>query len=179
MESVQDLYRLEDIGKAHQIDASVFVPFAVVRLRAEVDSSDATLEVQLRNLLGFDSEVRQVRIVWSDDSVPEVPLAVQDRTITEWAACGVACVLVPLYSHFRILNVAAYGDGFDYWLNDGRQEYALEISGTATGELEPRHRSKVSQLLANPHGIDGYVAVIAFGAKSAVFSFHRFQEASE
>ncbi|MBC8874723.1 MAG: hypothetical protein H8E44_35245 [Planctomycetes bacterium] len=40
------------------------------------------------------------------------------------------------------------GHRFDYWLGDGREDYGLEISGTVTDELEPRHTVKVNQLLA-------------------------------
>ena len=179
MAAAQDVYYLEDIGSDHVIDASVFVPFAVLRLRADGDSSEAALRVQLRDHLEFGDQVRTLRIIWSGDSIPTDPLAVPDRAVTEWAACGVACVLVPVYTHLRIRGVAAYGDRFDYWLNDGRQDYGLEISGTVADELEPRHRVKVNQLLANPYGIDGYVAVVAFGSRTAMFSFHRFQETSE
>jgi len=179
MASAQDVYHLEDIGEEHPIDASVFVPFAIVRLRADADSSEATLRVQLHDVPEFDDQVHTVRIMWSGDSIPTDPPAVQDRAITEWAACGVACALVSVYTRLRILNVAAYGDRFDYWLSDGREDYGLEISGTVTDELGPRHTIKVNQLLANPYGIDGYVAVVAFGTKAAVFSFHRLQGTSE
>jgi hypothetical protein len=179
MVSAQDVYHLEDIGSEHLIDASVFVPFAIVRLRGHVDSSEAALRVELRDLFDFDDQVRTVRIIWSGDSIPTDPLAVPDRAITEWAACGVACMLVPAYTPLRILSVAAYGDRFDYWLNDGQKDYGLEISGTVAGELEPRHRVKVNQLLANPYGIDGYVAVVAFETKTAIFSFHPSQEPAE
>ena len=34
------------MGSAHLIDASVFVPLAVVRLRGHVDSSEAALRVE-------------------------------------------------------------------------------------------------------------------------------------
>lgn len=137
------------------------------------------MRVELRGLPERDNQVRTIRVIWSGDSIPTAPPALPDRMITEWAACGVACVLVPVYAHLRILGVAAYGDRFDYWLSDGQNDYGLEISGTVAGELEPRHRVKVNQLLANPYGIDGYVAVVAFASRTAVFSFHRFEEPSE
>lgn len=179
MASAQDVFHLEHIGGDHLVDASILVPCAVVRLRDDVDSSEAALRVQLRGLFGFDDQDRTVRIIWSGDSIPTDPLAVPDHAITEWAAYGVACVLVPAYTHLRIQSVAAYGDRFDYWLTDGEEDYGLEISGTVAGELAARHRVKVKQLLANPYGIDGYVIVVAFGTRTAIFSFHRFQEPSQ
>ncbi len=179
MASATDAYQLEDICTEHLIDASVFVPFVVARLRGDGDLSEAALRVELRDLLDFDDQVRTIRVIWSGDSTPTTRLALSDRVITEWAACGVACVLVAAYTSLRLLSVAAYGDRFDYWLNDGQKDYGLEISGTVAGELEPRHRAKVNQLLANPYGIDGYMAVVAFGKKTAIFSFHRSQEPSK
>ena len=61
-------------------------------------------------------------------------------------------------------------------VEDGQSEYGLEISGTLTEEVEARHRAKVSQLLDNPYGVDGYVVVVGFATRSAIFSYHRFQE---
>ncbi len=161
------------------MDASVFVPFAVVRLRGDGDSAEAALRVEFRGLLDFDDQVRTIRIIWSGDSIPTTRPAVAERVITEWAACGVACVLVAAYTSLRLLSVAAHGDRFDYWLGDGQKDYGLEISGTVAGNLTLRHRVKVNQLLANPYGIDGYVAVVAFGMRTAIFSFHRSQEPPE
>jgi hypothetical protein len=46
--------------------------------------------------------------------------------------------------------VAADGDGVDYAVKREDEEFALESSGTRTGDLQGRHREKVRQLLASP-----------------------------
>jgi len=48
----------------------------------------------------------------------------------------------------------------------------LEVSGTTIVNLEYLHRSKVHQLLEAPAGVNGYVAVVDFTAREAVFSYH-------
>ena len=104
------------------------------------------------------------------------PLGVAEHTVTEWAALGVACVVVALYSGLKIQAVAAQGDRFDYWLSDGRKDYGLEVSGTLAGDLESRHAAKVRQWRANPYGVDGYVVTVSFMAKAVICSFHRHKE---
>ena len=96
--------------------------------------------------------------------------------MTEWAAVGIACALVPAYTGLRILQVTQAGDGFDYWVGDDRWEYALEVSGTIEGSLTGRHAAKVRQLQGNPYGVDGYVAVTRFASLEAIFSFNKYGE---
>lgn len=50
------------------------------------------------------------------------------------------------------------------------------MSGTTTDEVETRYNAKVAQLLDNPYGVDGYVIVVGFATREAIFSFNRFQE---
>ncbi len=178
MQPKRDDYRLENIANEHAIDASVFVPFVIVRLRAETAATEADLHVELRDITESAEPQRAVHFTWLSESAPSEPLAVQGRTITEWGACGIACALLPLYADLKISSVAAFGDRFDYWVRDQQSEFGLEVSGTVTGELEVRHDQKVKQLLDNPYGIDGYVVVVTFGTRRAIFSFHAFQEPS-
>lgn len=72
-------------------------------------------------------------------------------------------------------SVGADGDRFDYWVDDGEREYALEVSGTMTDDVEGRHRAKIRQLRENPYGVDGYVVVIGFATRHVHFSFNRFE----
>ena len=58
------------------------------------------------------------------------------EVVTEFAAYGIACVLIPLYAHLRVLRVALVGDRFDYWVGNGEEELGLEVSGTMTANLE-------------------------------------------
>jgi hypothetical protein len=176
MAPVPDEYRLENIARDHPVAVGMFVPFAIERLRGDGDDTEATLSVSLRDL-GFTGEVQRVlRLVWSPTSVSLRPLAVQPHTLTEWAAIAIACAVVSHYGGLRVQEVAAYGDRFDTWVTDGEREYGLEVSGTTTEEVETRHRAKVRQLLANPFGVDGYVVVVGFATRTAVFSFHRYPE---
>ena len=176
MPMATDQYRLEDIARDHRIDAGVFVPFAIVRLRSDQDSTEATIEALLRDVVDSGDHQRIVRLAWSAESGPVHPLAVQERTVTEWAACGVACAVAFLYARLRVFSVAAGGDRFDYWVSDGERDYALEMSGTMASDVEDRHRIKVRQLREYHHGVDGYVIVVGFVSRSVIFSFNRFEE---
>jgi len=91
-----DQYRLEDIARDHPIGAEVFVPFAIARLSEDTEITEASLTVILRNLGCAGEEQRTFCLSWSVESAPSRPLAVQDRTVTEWAACGVACAMISL-----------------------------------------------------------------------------------
>jgi hypothetical protein len=173
---VPDHYALESIARDHPIGAAVFIPFAVARLRGETEASEAALTVRLRGIGSADETICVLRLSWSAESVPERPPAVQERTVTEWAACGVACAVVSLYAGLTVREVTVTGDRFDYWVSDGEQEYGLEVSGTMTEDIETRHSAKVQQLRDNPYGVDGYVVVVGFATREVIFSFHRFEE---
>lgn len=171
-----DEYRLEDIIRDHPLDVGVFVPFAIARLRGEADATEAMLTVSIRHVGGAGETQRRLRLWWSGDSAPTQPLSVQERAVTEWAACGVACAILAAYTRLRLREVALSGDRFDYWVDEGGQEFGLEVSGTVTDEVEARHRVKVRQLRDNPYGVDGYVIVVGFATGEVIFSFQRFQE---
>jgi hypothetical protein len=104
---------------------------------------------------------------------------VQDNTVTEWAAIGVACVIVWLCAGLRIRTVAAPGDRFDFWGTDGEQQFGLEVSGTMMNDVEARHRDKVRQLRDNPYGVDGYVVAVGFSTRTVIISFNRCEESDQ
>jgi hypothetical protein len=58
---------------------------------------------------------RILRLSWPANAIPARPPAVSEWSITEWAACGVACILIYLYCDLRVTQVARVGDRFDYW----------------------------------------------------------------
>lgn len=178
MDIALDEYHLEEITRDHRIGAMAFVPFVIERFRGDADAMEATLTVRARDVAHAGEMRRTLRLRWTSDSVPVQPMAVQERTVTEWAACGVACAVVWLYAGLRVREVAADGDRFDYWVDDGESEYGLEVSGTTTDDVETRHRVKVRQLLDNPRGVDGYVVVVGFATREVIFSFHRYEERS-
>jgi hypothetical protein len=150
----------------------MFIPFAVARLQRHPGDLDALLTVELRGIPDQPMDQRELRIVWELGSVSPAPLAVQEYPLTEWAALGVACAVIWHFGALRLHAVAALGDRFDYWVRRETREFGLEVSGTMAGDLEARHREKRRQLLANPYGVDGYVLVVDFTTRRAVFSFH-------
>jgi hypothetical protein len=177
MDTVPETYYLEDINLHHGIAAGLFVPFAIARLRRDVDVSlSSVLTVRIRGLTDEGEVQKRLRLSWSGESIPTQPLGVQQNTITEWAALAVACAVVFRYGGLQIRSVAAQGDRFDYWVTDGKSDYGLEVSGTMTEEVETRHQEKVSQLRDNPYQTDGYVVVVGFATRTVIFSFNRFAE---
>jgi len=95
--------------------------------------------------------------------------------MTEWAALGIACALLPTILGMRILSVANEGERFDYRIGNAKGEYGLEVSGTLSeseDELRPRHRQKVRQLRESQAALSGYVIVAAFTRREVIVSFH-------
>jgi|OpeIllAssembly_1097287.scaffolds.fasta_scaffold139252_1 hypothetical protein len=172
----RDRFNFADLAVAHPIGADIFVPFAVVRLGGQVGVTKAELLVELRGVGGGGASERRLELCWSADSVPAQPLAVPQRDVTEWAACAIACVVTHVYGQLQVCAVTGDGDRFDYWVTDGQRQFGLEVSGTVSGDLERRHRTKTDQLLDNPFGVDGYVVVVDFTARRVIFSFHQYQE---
>jgi hypothetical protein len=122
--------------------------------------------------------LQTVRLLWSPESASAPPPAVQDNTVTEWAALGVACALLAHFTEITVRRPATPGNSFDYWVSDGQWQYGLEVSGTMAEDVEARHREKVRQLRANPYGIDGYVVAVSFAARAVIFSFNHYAEAT-
>jgi hypothetical protein len=168
-------YRLEASGADHLVAAGIFAPFVISRLKPGQGRTEATLDVRMRLEEGQEEVRRTVLLVWAPESAPELPLAVQDHIITEWAALGIACAVLFRYGALRLRAVAARGDRFDYFVTDGVQDYGLEVSGTMTGDLEALHQEKLRQLRDNPYGLDGYVIVVGFSPAAVLFTFHRFR----
>lgn len=169
-----DEYRLEDLSQEHGINTALFVPFVIQRLCDDTQAPEALLTVTLRDIGEAGERRRLLRIWWSAASVPARPAGVPDHTVTEWAALGIAGIVVALYAGLHIRAVTSLGDRFDYWVDDRRREYGLEVSGTRTVEVETRHRAKVKQWRENPYGVDGYVVTVSFATRQVICSFQRF-----
>ena len=176
MESSHETYCLEDIDRTHRVGAALFIPFTILRLRGDVETTEATMTVALRHIGNTSETYHTLHLSWLPESVPAQSLGVPERVITEWAACGLACVVIALYAGLTVREVAADGDRFDYWVDDGQYEYGLEVSGTMGTDLDTRHRAKVRQLCDNPYGVDGYVVVASFATRHTILSFNRCQE---
>jgi len=165
--------RLEEALRLHEIDASVFAPFVIARLRTRPDGTETELAVRLKEVSAREERSITVRLQWDAQSAFTQPVAVQERVLTEWAALGIACVLLPALLGVRIVSVAVEGERFDYLVSDGIAEWGLEISGTMTedeGDLQERLRLKMRQLQDNPYGMMGYVVVAAFVRREVLIS---------
>jgi hypothetical protein len=172
-----DEFPLEQIGGLHGIAAGLFVPFVIQRLTRTPEDRACDLEVELVGIGGVARAMRRLRIAWQRESVLERPPGVQDHVVTEWAALGIAAVVVWQYAGVRIDAVARVGEGFDFWVSDADGEFGLEVSGTWTDDLAVRHREKIRQLLTNRKVAGGYVVVVGFADNRVVVSFHRRTEA--
>jgi len=175
-EGTVDEYRLEGSAQDHPVAISMFVPFAITRLRRAPENTETMLRVRLRGIGEPAQSERTLRLSWGAESASTLPLAVQQNVVTEWAALALSCVVLSQYTAMRIRAVALQGDRFDYWVTDGSRDYGLEVSGTMEEDIEGRHREKVRQLLANPYRADGYVTAVRFASAEVLFSFHRFAE---
>lgn len=170
-------FRLEELSAPHLIGAELFAPFAAKRLGAGGET-EAILNVQLMDIAEPGEAQSKLRLMWSADldlAGRERP-AVQGRTVTELAACTVACVVCQLYAGLQITEIAQEGDRFDYWVSDGTQEFGLEVSGTMGHDVRKRHREKIAQLRKNPYGADGFVVVTGFASRVVIFSFNHFRK---
>lgn len=167
------LLPLEEGLRLHAIDASIFAPFVIARLASAPQDTSAELWVRLKKESAYEERPIRVRLQWDVRNAFTLPVAVQERVLTEWAALGVACVLLPALTGMRILSVALDGDRFDYRVGDGVTEWGMEVSGTLTedeGELRERLRLKLRQLHDNPFGIMGYVVVVGFVRRETLLS---------
>lgn len=98
--------------------------------------------------------------------------------MTEWAACGMACAVLRHYTDFRVRLPADIGEGFDYWVTNGKLEYGLEVSGTrseAASEMQERHREKREQLFSEL-AVGGFVVIVGLVRREVFVSYHEIEE---
>ena len=155
------------------IDTQWFLPFTIYRLQSYTQTQQLQVMVTLEQIGAESMAERRLLLAWRADTPQITTPPVQDTIITEWAACGIACALLPFYTQFQLVKVTESGDRFDYWVSDGQQLCGLEVSGILHGQMGQRQRLKVRQLLDNPFGIGGYVCVVHFGQQRVNLSFHR------
>ncbi len=98
MESSYETYGLENIDRTHRVGAALFILFTILRLQGDRETTEATLTVTLRNIGDTSETHHTLHLSWLPESVPTQSLGVPERVITEWAACGIACVMVAFYA---------------------------------------------------------------------------------
>lgn len=118
-------------------------------------------------------------IVWYDELTVQMVNAWQNANVaTEWAACGLACLLVVDATDYTVIRTSYTGTGFDYWLGDKGDTYPfqdkarLEVSGIRRAEFESDIQARVNAKLRQTDSSDGqypaYVVVIEFSRPLAV-----------
>lgn len=119
-------------------------------------------EFQQTFRLIWDSEITtQMRVSWADS----------DEN-TEFAACGIAFLVVQALTDYVVIERARKGTGFDYWLADKRsprpfqRSARLEVSGIGKadteGEIRARVNDKIKQIERVKAKLPAYVVVVEF-----------------
>ena len=127
-----DEYLLDDIVPDNQIYAVFFIPFVLVRLFTTApDKNEIRLSIILCDI-GSSGERQRILLLLRLQSILTIDLLpIQSKVVTEFAACGIAYALVPLYARLRVLFTAQEGDRFDYWVGNHERQWGLEVSGTS------------------------------------------------
>jgi hypothetical protein len=169
--------KLEALLAQSALDASLFLPFTLFRLRPYAINQQVTLAVSLYEATGETPQTHELQLSWVSTSDRLITPPMPQNGLTEWAACGIALALVPVYTPYCVLEVAQMGERFDYWLGHQIRAVGLEISGTIEGDLATRTKLKQQQLRRNPYQSAGYVCVVGFERQQVRLSF--YQEESE
>ncbi len=70
MESSHETYYLEDIDLTHRVGAALFIPFTILRLRGDVETTEATVTVALRHIGDTSETNHTLHLSWLSESVP-------------------------------------------------------------------------------------------------------------
>ncbi len=167
----------------HGIDATVFEPVIIAEIGGapSAETEQTEFVVTLENVGQVGTRTKRLMLEWQGIKALRGESPMKGRPMTEWAACGIACAVLRHYTDFSIRSTARYGEGFDYWVTDGKRQQGLEVSGTQSqdaGEMQERHREKCSQLFsAEPVG--GYVVIVGFARREIIVSYHEARETAE
>lgn len=113
-----------------------------------------------------------LELIWHDTISEQAKRSWHDLTIaTEWAACGIAFLIVEHFFNYTVLRKARKGNGFDYWLGTVdattqlvKEKARLEVSGILTaqnrGTINARVKLKKNQVSVDK--IETYVIVVEF-----------------
>jgi len=114
----------------------------------------------LQYCLKFRAATEQQRRSYSDP-----------KETTEWAACGIAFLIIPSITSFTVVERSFIGTTVDYWLghsNDPlfQNKARLEVSGIRRGnesEIKSRVSEKLRRSAKIPNSLPLYVSVTEFG----------------
>jgi hypothetical protein len=98
MSNGTDAYQLETIADDHPLAVQMFVPFTIARLRPSTEVNEVVLAVRTQMAGEASPTQNALRLSWLAASALHLPFAVQEHVVTEWAALGVACVVLARYT---------------------------------------------------------------------------------
>jgi len=173
-------YEVEQLGHDHQELLTGSLEASLVARCRESGGPPWPLDLSLQRLPRAGTGVIRVSLRWGtelDDAARKAERTHPDTVITEWGAVGASAASFAALNEGEITEVTQFGTRVDYWVDDRRA--LLELSGIRRGEpsdLANRHRQKADQLQSSvlfKRGKPGYVFVILFSGKSALFTYWR------
>lgn len=124
------------------------------------------------DLLIEGTNTTPLQLQWHDTISEQARRSWNDLTIaTEWAACGIAFLLVEHFLGYTIFRQARKGNGVDYWLGayDGQTQLVkkkarLEVSGILSAKNKSAITARVKQKKnqVSDDNIETYVVVVEF-----------------
>jgi hypothetical protein len=93
----------------------------------------------------------QFRLQWEEDVTPQMRRSWEDmENATEWAACGLAFLLIAALTPYTIIRQAQRGTRIDYWVGEAKENYfqekaRLEVSGIRAAKTESQVRVRVTE----------------------------------
>lgn len=116
------------------------------------------------------------RVLWiSPDDQEQLERCWRDAEVaTELGAYGIAALIVPVLTHYSVVERSRKGPGFDYWLGEPgtsdrlfQNKARLEVSGIRKGgesHVRQRVRQKTSQTNKSDGALPAVVAVVEFSS---------------
>ncbi len=173
-------YEVEQLGRDHQELLTSSLGASLVARCREGSGPPWLLNLSLQRLPRAGTGGARVSLRWGtelDDAARKVERTHPDTVITELGAIGACAACFAALDEGEVTEVTQFGTRVDYWVDDRRA--LLEVSGIRRGEpsdLANRHREKADQLQSSDlfkKGKPGYVFVILFSGKSALFTYWR------
>jgi hypothetical protein len=123
------------------------------------------------------SRTRQCVVEW-ENPAPGTSCAYDPKVATEWAACGLAILMVETFGH-AILEKSYSPSGFDYWIGTPgstdrlfQDKARLEVSGIRTGDHQTRLarlNSKIRQInVLGFETLPAVIVIVEFGTPTAL-----------
>ena len=169
----------EAIQDGHPVPTKLLEVPTALRLSLK-DDDPVILSVVLQNMNASESH-EKLRLSLGDSlKLRKYWRIIEEETVTEFAAIGVACVILGKLTQLRLIRLAKRGDRFDYFVVNETMswEYPLEVAGRRGGDCKRLCKEKAKQLKQNPYGASGYVVVCVFedGVKEARLSFEEVKK---